>query len=520
MFQSNKRLIIIFIIVWLFLLSITVLGVLYLNNKKSVIDNNQVATYNTRSYYSFYDDNNINIKLLYADKTKNHQAYGYIKIDGLKNTQIQNKINKEIYDYTLNEINNKATNIYPRVKLNAFNILSVYISSSKETESKYMAFNYDLNTGNQIKFTDLFTNTANLSSIIYDGVYNKLSTDISFSILSLERQIKAAEIYNENGMESQWYNGNDVAKLKKEKTEKEQELNNIEDTALNETRKIINSNNISFYLTNYGIIIFKPTDNYEITLKAEKNMEYFAYYEKYLNNKSLYKENNIGKKHIFLSGKNNNDLSYNRVEELDDYALIDFEKWYDYNEDEISYMDKLINEYKNKLDKNIFSYLNINSYYYKAMNSNIGSIDGYITLCKMSKDYYKDNYKKKLFKTKLDTEYSNNSFYNDEKNDNIKCTTNKLSLLVNNGKFYDKVSDIFVDNYDYQAYLITKYYENNNENYDETNINIIKNKFTFGFTGYGGIYIDYLGNNEGDYFQYDLSINIEDIPKEYLKIKF
>ena len=45
-------------------------------------------------------------------------------------------------------------------------------------------YNYDLNTGDYIKFDNLFTNTANVFSIIYSGCYNKLSTDkIPFSFV-------------------------------------------------------------------------------------------------------------------------------------------------------------------------------------------------------------------------------------------------------------------------------------------------------------------------------------------------
>lgn len=525
MSQLSKKTIIMFIIIWIFLLGLTSICVLYLNKKNNSYtgnENNKQAYYNSRNYYSFYDDNNLDIKINYIDENKKNQNYEYLKISGLKNSRIENTINKELYNAVLNEFDNGAESVFSKIYLNAFNILSVYITSYYDGEgNKNKALNYDLNTGNKIKFEDLFTNTANVSSIIYDGVYNKISTEISSELLRLDRQIEAIKIYKEQGHETQWYIPTDINELKKERKSKEEELNNVEDLSLNETRKLVNDEKKLFYITNYGIIIFKQNEYYEILLKAEKNMEYFAYYEKYLNNKDLYKKNNIGKKNMFLSGINNNYLSYNRVEKIKDYALIDFEKWYDYNEDEISYLDKLVNEYKNKFDKNVFSYLNVTSNYYTGYNnSKIDGIGGKITICTMDKDYYNNHYFKELFTSKSEDMYASNNYYNDKSNNNIKCTDNNINVIVIDGHIYDKINDIFVNGFDYQGYLIAKYYEKNNDYYDELDIDKLKSHFRFGFTGFGSIYIDYLDNNTGQYFEYDESIDVNNIPKDYLSISF
>ena len=518
MFQSSKKSVIIIITIWILLLGLTTAATLYLNKNKSVEheDETQIAHYNSREYYSFYNNNSLNITQEYIDKEKEYPSFQYIKISGLKNGNIENKINNEIYEYVKKRKNNKAKSSVVTVRLNAFNILSLEISTYNGEKYDRMALNYDLNTGEKIEFNDIFTNTANITSIVYAGVYDKLSTSISHKLLNISREIEAYKAFKETGIESEWSSSRSLDEMKKEEKEYQEELANVEETALGETKKILNSEDKMFYITNYGVVIFK-SDEYgqDIVINAKNNMEYFGFYEKYLNNKSIYKEDK-GLKNLFLSGNTNYDVVYNRVEEISDYALIDYEKCYEYNSNEISYIDQEINKYKAKFDKNKFNYLNVDSQYYPKSDKNIGAISGTLNLCTMNKDYYKNTYLKKLFDAKYENEYGINAYYNDDKDNNIKCQRYEVSTLVINDKFYDKIEDLFVKGFDYKGYLIAMHYKKKNLYYGEENMDEIKKDFEFGILSYGDIYINDKTNDVGNYFQYDTYIGIDDIPKEYL----
>lgn len=519
MFQLSKKRIILIIVVWILLLASTTGVTWYLykdNDNRSKQVNNMKPYYNELDYYTFYDENDLKVNKRYIDEERKYQRYEYIEISGLRNKKLQNKINKELYDTVKEGSNNNATSIHSRLYLNAFNILSVMIETYYDDKDITKEFyNYDLNTGDYIKFDDLFTNTSNIFSIVYDGCYNKLSTDISFSLLSLNKQIQAAKIYNENGAVSQYYVNKSLDELEQEKKSYEEKMTNIENLSIEYSKQVMDISEKNFLITNYGIILYDE-DNKEITIRARNNMEYMAYYEKYMNNKNLYEKDNVGLNNLFLSGNNNAYLTYNRVEKVKDYALIDFEKWdIDVNDNEINYIDKKINEYKNKLDKNLFSYININSNYNSYSDSNIDSLYGNIILCTMSKDYYNSVYYKKLFLIKENTMYSYNNYYKD---DNIKCNNQNVGVIYVNDMLYDKVEDIFKDDFDYQGYLIAEYYKSIKELYDEGKLDELKSKFNFGFTGYAAIYIDYLDNNSDTYSEVDVTVSIDKVPKEYLKI--
>lgn len=519
MFQLNKKNVFLIIILWLLLIALTAFGVIYLNNKKNntvSINNIEKPYYNKREYYSFYDGNDLKINKLYIDKDKYEEKYSYLKISGLKNTKIENNINKILYNAVLDEIDDKVSSINSYVNLNAFNILSAscyiyYTDGNMQVNKKH--FNFDLTTGNEIKFNELFTNTANISSIIYDGVYNTLSTNISSEILFVDHEIKGAEIFIETGEGTQWYNGNsNIAELKEKRKKLEDKLNNVDDDAVVVTRRIFDSNDISFYLTSYGIKIDDEIGT--VLLSSKNNIKYFYYYEKYLTNNSIYKNDNIGIKNMLLTSSNNESLTYNRIQKVDDYALIDYEKFSDVNDDEISYLDSVINEYLNKIDKNKFNYLNVESF--NSKDASIISINGNLNLCTMTKDYYNNIYEKKLFDKKNEISYGAvNMFYYDSDDKNVTCSSKDYSAIAVNGKIYSKLDQIFIDDFDYEAYLMKRYFEKRYLFYNDDIIEELRKKFKFDLN-YGGIRLEFL--NDDGLTNYD-SFEIKSIPKEYLKIE-
>ena len=113
----------------------------------------------------------------------------YIKIDGLKNETIEEKINEMIKEYAF-ELSEKYTaesiEIYCGVSGNFSNILSLSFDvntrrkiTENDWEHDYIAhsLNIDLSTGNKITLEECFVDGASIKSIISESAYTDLAWD-------------------------------------------------------------------------------------------------------------------------------------------------------------------------------------------------------------------------------------------------------------------------------------------------------------------------------------------------------
>ena len=136
----------------------------------------------TRTVSSEYDRNTHKINI------------NYIKIDGLKNGEIESKINKELKDkafsmYSSDELNNPNINF---VEIDSYetanfgNVLSVqihkwisYNSNNNQYNNDYSKeyLNFDLTTGNPIKFEEMFTNKTSLKNVLIPAINKSLRTE-------------------------------------------------------------------------------------------------------------------------------------------------------------------------------------------------------------------------------------------------------------------------------------------------------------------------------------------------------
>lgn len=503
---------------WILLLGLTGVVSYFLlqkNNKFSYQEkHNNYHDFNNMDYYSFYDENDLEIE----KKNLDDNNFNYVFINGLKDKNIQDKLNVEFKSYVEGEKNNGATSVSFNVFLNAFNILSLEIISHYQDENEMRKFyNYDLTSGKEIQFDDLFTKSANVSSILYSGFYNRISTTISGELLSLGKERRATEAFNETGAWAQYYYGRTLEEIDKEIEKLNNDLNNVEDTAFRESREFENKKDKTFYLTNYGIEI--PYGKYStVSLLAKSHLRYFQYYQKYLINGSIFETDDIGNKKLFLSSVNNPILTYSYIKEIDDYAFVDYE-FFDIKLPDFvkKYMNKKINQLVDKSDKNKFTYINIDNYYHEPSDSSVGSIDNKFSICTMDKSYFKSTYFKKLFTSKeQETMGPANSYYDDENDKNISCKASFQTFAVDLKKnIYENVDEIFVDGFDYTTFLIDRYYDQyghrntTSENYSDDE----KRKFSFKLT-YGSISIKKEGEDNSYYLDYS-SIN-----KSYLKFKY
>ena len=110
----------------------------------------------------------------------------YYQIEGLKNKEIQNIVNKKIEDTALNIYKNDISDInfvenisvVTTIRGNFANTLSMYISyyakesgNSDEFYNGFKTLNFDLTTGEEITIDKLFTSDAPIEDILRNAVY-------------------------------------------------------------------------------------------------------------------------------------------------------------------------------------------------------------------------------------------------------------------------------------------------------------------------------------------------------------
>ena len=138
--------------------------------------------------------NQNDLKIIYQDTNYEGLEYKTLRINGLKNKEIENKINKELEEIE-DEIRKKLVsasgeqeNAYlsSNVNANYSNILSVTFYGSK-SDSNYVPqiniekfLNYDLTTGNKIKLEDLFLPGTDIDLYAQNDIYKQKLHD-SFS---------------------------------------------------------------------------------------------------------------------------------------------------------------------------------------------------------------------------------------------------------------------------------------------------------------------------------------------------
>ena len=413
---------IIIIIIWVFLL----IGIfVYSKNKKEVIEpiepeiaqKESLDKYEFIDYTGYYDENDLFIEKLYIDE---EQYFSYIKISGLKDKSLEEKINKKLYDLVNEQMDKGYTRIHSYVPLNAFNILSVYIDAYKDNNSDYKTINIDLTTGNEITLSDI-VNTKNLIKPLSHAYYDSASFMINSEI---KRKNMYLDEYNEC-IKSDYSCDGILGGLSVEETKEliktyENYIPTIEDESLAYARNF--DINTLFYMTSAGIIIpnvnmYDLTGNNEIMIYTKDNPRLFNYYYKYKKDESIYDGTYEGIKNIMLSEY----IQYMQTEKphteiIDDYALIHYEYYNKKNEEN----KQLLDEYIKRLDKNNFTFIYEASIYE----------DEYFSFeeCTMTKDTYNNEVKKEFADGMLKSRHTQGHY--GLKNQNISCE-NKIIYLNN-----------------------------------------------------------------------------------------
>lgn len=415
-------------------------------------------------YYSFYDENDLKV----------NREHGVPVISGLKDESVEKKINnslKEISDSGHDEL---------QVALNAFNILSVNEHKwlQEDTYRDY-SLNYDLRTGDQITFDQLFSSNANKLSIIADGFYSSLSTDISLALRTVNRTIEEYESHT-CGMyycEGDNININEVKEKQKLYADM---LANMDEVAYSRAKKFLaRTDKIDFYLTNYAIY-FKDNEDI-IKIDAKKHSKMFAYYNRFQTTDSIY-DNDDGKKHMFLSAQMNQYMENYGNRQVGDYAFIEWNFASDLEDWQLDYINNELESKIAQLDKNQFTYFRFED----VFNSNgafcrhgdyvcIASLSSVSLEMTMTKDYWSSNFLKLLFDAKDKTITGDAVIVPDcNELEQVTCIEHEYGydggyvFFDTDHRAYSEAKDIFKSDYDFQTYLTGIFYGDRNRLYGET----------------------------------------------------
>lgn len=226
------------------------------------------------------------------------------QISGLKNKNIENKINDNIKSKISNKIGEIlqkeavtecSCHFYNNLQSNFSNVLSFGLYVHTDLYSEYIGLNYNLVDGEELMFEDLFKKDENLKPILRIALYRMLVQEQNEESLGEGEYTLSSPYYNTD--DETWY----VEKIwgdeegeHKETIEYSVPISEYEIEKYAE--KFLNSKEKVFFFTPARLYII--INGYEYTLYFKDIADKVVIYDKYLTNESLFEENNIGAKNF------------------------------------------------------------------------------------------------------------------------------------------------------------------------------------------------------------------------------
>lgn len=328
--------------------------------------------YNTREYYSLYDNNDLALEEKSCNKPDNEdQSCSYYQISGLKNAEVQNRINKR-----LSEIAAKYSNydiFYENNTLNAFNLVSFYFYAHKNKEEVRSGITFDLNTGNELKLQDVFVKNANIKPLLSNAIYTRLVT-LRGDYMYWRVEDRAEDRASKQEFD---YDGEVLKILKK-----------------------VDFNATDNFFLSPNSISFIVGDDY-FNIEAERDIKYFGYYEKYASKESLF-DNDDGLKNVPLSNAYSGSLLYNIFDETDTstytFEIINYYSWIE-NDPKLN--QKLGEYYRKKIpNSDKYVVLQVGGQLRDDESSPLKLFSGEYALCEMDKTDYQNSFRKMIFDAK------------------------------------------------------------------------------------------------------------------------
>ncbi len=293
-----------------------------------------------------------------------NKQYRYVQIKGLKNKEIENKINNEIMQKVLSLDSNNYKQITAYVYANFANILSVYVSGTKDETVSQEKFNYRLDTGEKIKFEDLFTSKEDAKIVLSQAIYNQLAKDY---VIKEE-------------------NYGDISK---------EDYSIIEMQAFEIMNDYNNNAKIEFCITPERILA--EINNRNVEINMIDFYQYIAIYKRYLTKQDLYESNNQNYEMFVFSEKDFEDCFYSKLEEVEKNLFVEIDL-YNYAENEKEEIEKIMKENMEKVLEKVKQKANISKdeayylYYSDTTSYSVDEIDANnpddVSLIVMNKNYY------------------------------------------------------------------------------------------------------------------------------------
>lgn len=304
--HSTRNMIIFLILFTIICVGITIFLILKSNDAKSIQDITNIVSetinkdsenvipddgLGLQSLNETYKKNDLKIKKVkFTDGKKNSEGVyqlegNYIEIDGLKDTEIQQKINENIKNkittwYTQEELKG-TVEINANCTANFANVLSIeaYKSSNNYTDIDFIGINIDLSTGNEIKFNDLFTQNAGIKNILSKSAYDSFIIDATAG--GDADSISDEPDFSKNGQDDTFYSESSA-----DQKEREQRYSQIEDEVFKILSYYNSGNELEFSFSPRCIYVYKENTRIKINMKKYYNQ--IAIYNRFKNNSEIY----------------------------------------------------------------------------------------------------------------------------------------------------------------------------------------------------------------------------------------
>lgn len=313
--KKFKKFYIIFVVVLLLITIIaTYITIMYINSssnqmneeKEELIENDSDETseiakrkaedekYALRKYSETYNENDLifneyidingEVKLRkdIPDIIIREKYIEFIQIDGLKDKQVQTKINNLLKEKSYSFEKDKR--VGTSVTASFSNVLSVIVScyDDRGYTQNEIYLNIDLSTGNEIPFEEIFVSSAPIKSILAEGMYKTL----------------AWETKGKNTNEENWEDDYDISKA---------DISDFEDKSLILAKKYEKEKGkIKYSLYFDKIIVYDllngitDKEDRTITIDFVDHLEDIAIYKRFLTEDSLFENSDIGLKNIIV----------------------------------------------------------------------------------------------------------------------------------------------------------------------------------------------------------------------------
>lgn len=308
------------LLIFICIFMIGAFGITYifiLNTRPKVILGNEKGI----DLYGTYDQND----LLINELVENYNGVDIKipKIDGLKDTNIQNKVNQDIYNRT-HEVLKKYSSInyanyYTRA--NFANVISIGFHVGSDNKSEQIYLNYNLINGEKLKLEELFIKDTDVTDIVRQAFY-KASVQ-----------------------ENQYKSENNI-------------VSPDEDKVYKLVKRYMEDSDKKFAFSPSEICFYYKDDM--ASIKMIDIYDRVSIYYKYLTTNSIYRKDDIGYKNIFTCANGNYDIFENiEYGYLEDNLWYDITIWKSYEDDSIEDERlKKFNSFKKSIYKEIDTKVN------------------------------------------------------------------------------------------------------------------------------------------------------------------